>query len=233
MPIVNPGDGSRKRSPLLDSRWRTALGGIVTSRIRRIFFSAGTALFLCAIAAVPAHAEESGPYVALAYSEDDGVGAVGTGATESDAVAAAEGACTGWRCVAVASDYASDSDACLAVIKGATPADYWVGLGDTQLEAEEDAFVQMPGSGPLLVASGCATAENASTTGFGTATVISDVDIYAIPDGVGTPYPGVFLDDGDVYELVEPCRDNWCHLYIDSIPGGQGWVYQDGFLEVS
>ena len=54
-----------------------------------------------------------------------------------------------------------------------------------------------------------------------------------MPDGVGKPLPDVFLKVGEQYSLVEPCRDNWCHLIIPWAPGGTGWAYQDGFLDVS
>lgn len=60
----------------------------------------------------------------------------------------------------------------------------------------------------------------------------SDVDVYEVPDGVGTPYPGVFLRVGKEFKLVEPCRDNWCHLATPGIGDGTSWVYQDGFLDV-
>jgi len=65
------------------------------------------------------------------------------------------------------------------------------------------------------------------------AAVTSDVDVYDKPDGVGTPYDGIFLENGRTLELVEPCRDSWCHLVIPEVPGGRGWVYQDGFLNVT
>jgi hypothetical protein len=54
-----------------------------------------------------------------------------------------------------------------------------------------------------------------------------------VPDGVGKPLPDVFLKVGEQYSPVEPCRDNWCHLIIPWTPGGTGWAYQDGFLDVS
>ena len=54
-----------------------------------------------------------------------------------------------------------------------------------------------------------------------------------MPDGVGKPLPDVFLKVGEQYSLVDPCRENWCHLVIPWVPGGTGWVHQDGFLDVS
>lgn len=80
-------------------------------------------------------------------------------------------------------------------------------------------------SGAPLVCADAATA--------GTATVLNDVDVYEVPDGAGTPYDGVFLTAGSQYQLVEPCRDSWCHLLTPGIGDGTSWVYQDGFLDVS
>ena len=65
------------------------------------------------------------------------------------------------------------------------------------------------------------------------ATVTADVDVYDQPDGIGNLYDGVFLHVGQQLVLVEPCRDNWCHLLIPEAPGGEGWVYQDGFLQIA
>jgi hypothetical protein len=70
---------------------------------------------------------------------------------------------------------------------------------------------------------------------LGTAVVKQAVDIYDAPDGVGNKIGGddFFLTPGRELRLVEPCRDNWCHLVIPEVPGGGwGWVYQDPFLDV-
>lgn len=57
----------------------------------------------------------------------------------------------------------------------------------------------------------------------GTAVVNSAVDIYDVPDGVGTVI-GVLGQDRRA-GLVEPCRDGWCHVAIPEMPGGTGWVW--------
>ena len=66
-----------------------------------------------------------------------------------------------------------------------------------------------------------------------TVTVLQPADVYDAPDGNGNRIgdEDYFLNVNEKYELVEPCRDNWCHLVIPSAPGGQGWVYQDGYLQ--
>ncbi len=50
-------------------------------------------------------------------------------------------------------------------------------------------------------------------------------DVYDQPDGRGKKYDGFLRAGAPGVVLVEPCRDNWCHVKGDSVPGGQGWVY--------
>jgi serine/threonine protein kinase len=57
----------------------------------------------------------------------------------------------------------------------------------------------------------------------GPAVVNSAVDIYDVPDGIGTVI-GVLGKDRRV-SLVEPCRDGWCHVVLPEMPGGTGWVW--------
>jgi hypothetical protein len=52
-------------------------------------------------------------------------------------------------------------------------------------------------------------------------TVNGDVDVYDVPDGVGTVIG--MLAKGATVQLVEPCRDGWCHVQ-------NGWVWGD-FLD--
>ena len=59
--------------------------------------------------------------------------------------------------------------------------------------------------------------------GGGDAVVTNAVDIYDVPDGVGTII-GV-LSPGRRVGLVEPCRDGWCHVVLPEMPGGAGWVW--------
>jgi hypothetical protein len=57
----------------------------------------------------------------------------------------------------------------------------------------------------------------------GGALVKDAVDIYDVPDGVGNII-GV-LHPGRRVDLVEPCRDGWCHVVLPEMPGGTGWVW--------
>jgi serine/threonine protein kinase len=59
----------------------------------------------------------------------------------------------------------------------------------------------------------------------GGALVRDAVDIYDVPDGVGNVI-GV-LHPGRRVNLVEPCRDGWCHVVLPEMPGGTGWVWGD------
>jgi hypothetical protein len=56
------------------------------------------------------------------------------------------------------------------------------------------------------------------------ATVTDDVDVYDVPDGVGSVI-GV-LAKGSRVPLLEPCRDGWCRVQAN-VPGGSGWVWGD------
>jgi hypothetical protein len=73
-------------------------------------------------------------------------------------------------------------------------------------------------------------------TNKATVTVLQPADVYDAPDGKGNRIgdESFFLrpEDG-AYQLVEPCRNNWCHLVIPAAPGGQGWVYETGFLKLN
>lgn len=203
----------------------------MTTTLRRAVIAGIVALPALVCAAVPAHAE-SGPYVALAYSPADGAAGTGTGPSEGEAMGAAMAECyqhLGTDCKVVSLATADQGYACAALTTGASPADF--GIGNANTEAEAIAKAQSVVSGALLRVA-CATL-SASAAAPGTATVLNDVDVYSLPDGVGEPLDGVFLSSGDTFSLVEPCRDNWCHLIISFAPGGTGWVYQDGFLSVS
>lgn len=99
----------------------------------------------------------------------------------------------------------------------------------TPPEQDFPPVVTIP-KGPVTAAPATTTAKPPPATPK--ATVIADVDVFDGPDGVGTE-TGIFLRTGRVLDLVEPCRRDWCHLVIPEAPGGQGWVFQPGFLQVS
>lgn len=211
----------------------------MTAVIRRIAVAGAAAAALCAFAYAPANADASERWIAIAYSDLDKAAGIATGATEAEASQRALSGCEdanvdGGCAVRIVNDGAVDPP-CVALANSATN---W-GLAEGETEADVISGVDYavpPSDDPLRIVSGCANFDATDTGTSGTAetaTVIQDVDIYDVPDGVGTPYSGVFLDDGEQYDLVEPCRENWCHLYIDFIPGGTGWAYQDGFLDVS
>jgi hypothetical protein len=52
-------------------------------------------------------------------------------------------------------------------------------------------------------------------------TVLLDVDVYNAPDGAGQKIALLRAGTPGV-TLVEPCRNNWCHV---NWPAGQGWAY--------
>jgi hypothetical protein len=58
-----------------------------------------------------------------------------------------------------------------------------------------------------------------------TATVIEDVDVYKQTGGQGKI--GVLRSNNKTTKvsLVEPCKDNWCHVKGARVPSGEGWVY--------
>ncbi|MDA2891931.1 hypothetical protein PDG61_13485 [Mycolicibacterium sp. BiH015] len=203
--------------------------------VRNVALMGCTAALMGGITAVPAQAQASGPFIAMVYSTAEGALGGGTGATQAEAVASAMVGCRdvnrGTACTTIAVANADAGVPCLAVSVGDNRANYGVGSGQTTAEAESEALADAPGT--QTFGSGCATpSAPAPDRGPGTATVTSDVDVYEIPDGVGTPYPGVFLRVGQQFKLVEPCRDNWCHLITPGIGDGTSWVYQDGFLNV-
>lgn len=52
-------------------------------------------------------------------------------------------------------------------------------------------------------------------------TVRLTVELYNLPDGVGQKIGDLAAQTPGV-TLLEPCRDNWCHV---TWPGGTGWVF--------
>jgi hypothetical protein len=77
----------------------------------------------------------------------------------------------------------------------------------------------------------------AGTKSLGTATVVSDTDIYDKPDGKGQKIGTLFV--GESHPLMEPCRDDWCRVGtielggFPGLPNGTAWVYSKGFLTFS
>jgi hypothetical protein len=55
-----------------------------------------------------------------------------------------------------------------------------------------------------------------------TATVVSDVDVYDLPGGVGTVIG--MLQQGSTVPLLAACQDGWCNIQA-GVPGGKGWVW--------
>jgi hypothetical protein len=70
-----------------------------------------------------------------------------------------------------------------------------------------------------------------------TATVVNETDIYDKPDGKGKRIGT--LEPGEVHPVLEPCRDDWCHIgtiELGGFPGlqnGTAWVYTKGFVTLS
>ncbi len=65
-------------------------------------------------------------------------------------------------------------------------------------------------------------------------TVLQDSNVYDAPEGNRIGGDNFFLNDGEKYDLVAPCANDWCHLVIPAVPGGKGFVFrgneQEGFF---
>jgi hypothetical protein len=101
---------------------------------------------------------------------------------------------------------------------------YWRGGVSSHLEQTTIALGRISGGTGTSGTSGRTTPPNKKYE-----TVVQPVNVYAVPDGKGTKLDlngkNWFLDKGQRFELLEPCRDNWCHLTVPQAPGGKAWVY--------
>ena len=118
----------------------------------------------------------------------------GTGATQDEALSSAMVGCRdvnlGTACDIIHVNDANIDVPCLALVKGTNPAQWAFGEGATPAGAEADALAAGGAfDGAAVIGSGCATPGAVTSTAPGTATVTSDVDIYQVPDGVGTRCP--------------------------------------------
>lgn len=203
------------------------------STLSTLLVGGAAVVAVAGLTSAPAQAAPAGPWIAMVFSANDRALGGGTGLTQEEAIASAMVGCRdvnlGAACEVIGTANADAGIPCMSVAVSA-PGSWSVGFGNNVQESDADAL-NIFASG-TVIGSGCASPTEA-TPGPGTATVINDVDAYEVPDGIGTPYPGVFLDAGDSFTLVEPCRDNWCHLVTPGIGDGTSWVYQDGFLDVS
>jgi hypothetical protein len=51
-----------------------------------------------------------------------------------------------------------------------------------------------------------------------------DIDVYDQPGGEGKPRHG-YLPGCSKVELMEPVKDDWCHVKGDAVPGNEGWIW--------
>ncbi|HKY95462.1 MAG TPA: PAN domain-containing protein [Kiloniellales bacterium] len=59
--------------------------------------------------------------------------------------------------------------------------------------------------------------------------ILADVDVYDVPGGGGNVID--FIRAGEkVTASPQDCQDGWCHIAGPNVPGGEGWIWAEGFL---